>query len=346
MSEQNHPYEYEIEELANRDSWHMFRIIGEFVEGFDALAGIEPAITIYGSARELKPDHPLYVKTEEIAFRLAKQGFSIITGGGPGTMEAANKGALRGEARSVGLNIKLPRSKSPTISPPRRLTFRYFFVRKVMLVKYASAFIFMPGGLGTLDELTEVLTLMQTHKIKPFPVILVDSDYWKGLLDWMRNTVLAQGFISEEDLNLLRVCDTVDEVVDAVQHVAAQAPAGRQESRQPVNDALPAAMKPPEQPQSEAASGRAFRPFGGRRAGSRASSLRRAWQRRQLWLAWPGYSDTLIAVKIVGTLLAIYLLWILHYRRPRIMLLATIAVVCWYTLVVFWNVSIVVVGSR
>ena len=216
MPEQNHPYEYEIEELANRNTWYMFRIIGEFVEGFDALANVEPAVTIYGSAREFKPDHPLYVKTEEIAFRLAKQGFSIITGGGPGAMEAANKGALRGEARSVGLNIKLPLEQKPNDFSTTTLSFRYFFVRKVMLVKYASAFIFMPGGLGTLDELTEVFTLIQTHKIKPFPIILVDSDYWKGMLDWMRNTVLAQGFISEEDLKLLRVCDTVDEVVNAV----------------------------------------------------------------------------------------------------------------------------------
>ncbi len=216
MQEQNHPYEYEIEELANRDSWRMFRIIGEFVEGFDALNDVEPAITIYGSARELSPDHLLYVKTEEIAYRLAKLGFSIITGGGHSAMEAANKGALRGEARSIGLNIKLPMEQKPNDFTTTTLTFRYFFVRKVMLVKYASAFIFVPGGLGTLDELTEVLTLMQTHKIKPFPVILVDSAYWKGLLDWMRNTTLAQGFISEEDLKLLRVCDTVDEVVDAV----------------------------------------------------------------------------------------------------------------------------------
>jgi uncharacterized protein (TIGR00730 family) len=216
MKEQHQPFEYEIEQLANRDSWRMFRIISEFVEGFDSLAAIEPAVTIYGSARDLKPEHPLYVKTEEIAFRLAKQGFSIITGGGPGTMEAANRGALRGEARSIGLNIKLPQEQKPNDFTTVSLNFRYFFVRKVMLVKYASAFIFMPGGLGTMDELAEVLTLMQTHKIKPFPVLLVDSAYWKGLLDWMTNTVLAQGFISEEDLHLLRVCDTVDEVVNAV----------------------------------------------------------------------------------------------------------------------------------
>jgi hypothetical protein len=216
MQEERQPLEYEIEELANQDSWRMFRIIGEFVEGFDALANVEPAVTIYGSARDLKPEHPLYVKTEEIAFRLARQGFSIVTGGGPGTMEAANKGAIRGEARSIGLNIKLPQEQKSNEFTTTSLNFRYFFVRKVMLVKYASAFIFMPGGLGTIDELTEVLTLRQTHKIKPFPAILVDSSYWNGLLEWMRNTILAEGFISEEDLNLLRVCDTVDETVDAV----------------------------------------------------------------------------------------------------------------------------------
>lgn len=216
MQEQHQPGEYEIEELANRDSWRMFRIIGEFVEGFDALSDIEPAVTIYGSAQALKPDHPLYVKTEDIAYRLAKKGFSIVTGGGPGTMEAANRGALRGEARSIGLNIKLPLEQKANPFATKSLTFRYFFVRKVLLVKYASAFVFMPGGLGTLDELTEVLTLMQTHKIKPFPAILVDSAYWQGLLDWLRHTTLAQGFIAEEDLKLLRICDTVDEVVDAV----------------------------------------------------------------------------------------------------------------------------------
>ena len=216
MPEHSQPYEYDIEELANQDSWRMFRIIAEFVEGFDALNGIEPAISIYGSARDIPTEHPLYVKTEEIAYRLGKQGFSIITGGGPGAMEAANRGAMRGGARSIGLNIKLPMEQKPNEFTTRTLNFRYFFVRKVMLVKYASAFIFVPGGLGTLDELGEVLTLMQTHKIKPFPAILVDSQYWQGLLEWLRNTMLARGFISDEDMQLLRVCDTVDEVVDAV----------------------------------------------------------------------------------------------------------------------------------
>jgi uncharacterized protein (TIGR00730 family) len=152
MPEPQKPFEYEIDELANRDSWRMFRIISEFVEGFDALNNIEPAVSIYGSARELKETDPLYVKTEDIAFRLAKKGFNIITGGGPGVMEAANKGALRGEARSVGLNIKLPLEQKANEFVTTSLTFRYFFVRKVMLVKYASAFIFMPGGLGTVTS--------------------------------------------------------------------------------------------------------------------------------------------------------------------------------------------------
>jgi uncharacterized protein (TIGR00730 family) len=216
MTDPRTKFEYEIEELANRDSWRMFRIISEFVEGFDALNNIEPAVSIYGSAREIKETDPLYVRTEEIAFRLAKQGFNIITGGGPGTMEAANRGAIRGEARSVGLNIRLPLEQKANEYTTTTLTFRYFFVRKVMLVKYASAFIFMPGGLGTMDELFEVLTLIQTHKSKPFPAILVDSSYWSGLLGWMAGTQLAKGLISESDLKLLRVCDTADEVVDAV----------------------------------------------------------------------------------------------------------------------------------
>lgn len=209
-------YEYEINELVKEDSWRLFRIIGEFVEGFEALSDVEPAISIYGSAQPLTAESALYRKTEEIAFRLGQLGFSIITGGGPGTMEAANKGALRAGAKSIGLNIKLPAEQRPNDFTTISLNFRYFFVRKVMLVRYASAFVFMPGGLGTLDELSEVLTLIQTRKIKPFPAILVDSGYWQGFLDWLRNTSLAQGYISEEDLRLLRVCDTAEEVVEIV----------------------------------------------------------------------------------------------------------------------------------
>ncbi len=210
------PYGYEINELAKEESWRMFRIIGELVEGFDTLSGIEPAITIYGSAR-LAVDNELYAKTEEIAHRLGTIGFSIITGGGPGVMEAANKGALKAGVASVGLNIELPEEQVRNSYTTKSVTFHHFFVRKVMLVKYATAFVIIPGGLGTLDELTEVLTLIQTNKIKPFPVILFDSEYWKGFLDWLRSSVLARKFISEEDFNLLRVCDHPDEIVEMVQ---------------------------------------------------------------------------------------------------------------------------------
>lgn len=208
--------EYEINQYAKEESWRMFRIIGEMVEGFDELAGVEPAVTIYGSAR-LKPDDELFARTEEIARRLGEMGFSIISGGGPGVMEAANKGALEVGVASIGLNIELPEEQAPNPYTTKSITFHHFFVRKVMLVKYATAFVMMPGGLGTLDELSEVLTLMQTEKIEPFPVLLVCSEYWKGFLDWLRNTTLARGFVSEKDFDLLRVCDTPDEVVNTVQ---------------------------------------------------------------------------------------------------------------------------------
>jgi len=208
--------EYEINQLAKEESWRMFRIIGELVEGFDELAGVEPAVTIYGSAR-LKPDDELFAKTEETARRLGELGFSIISGGGPGVMEAANKGALEAGVASIGLNIDLPEEQTSNPYATKAITFKHFFARKVMLVKYATAFIIMPGGLGTLDELTEVLTLMQTHKIKPFPVVLFDSEYWNGFLDWLRNQTLARGYVSEDDFDLLRVCDTPEEVVDTVQ---------------------------------------------------------------------------------------------------------------------------------
>ena len=182
--EANMQQEYEINELAKEESWRMFRIIGELVEGFDRLSGIEPAVTIYGSAR-IKPGEELYAKTEEIARRLGENGFSIITGGGPGVMEAANKGALEAGVKSVGVNIELPEEQASNPYSSISLSLRHFFVRKVLLVKYATAFIIMPGGLGTLDEVTEVLTLMQTHKIKPFPVILFGNNYWKGFLPWL-----------------------------------------------------------------------------------------------------------------------------------------------------------------
>jgi uncharacterized protein (TIGR00730 family) len=206
---------YEINDLAKEESWRMFRIIGELVEGFDKLAGIEPAVTIYGSAR-INQNDKLYAQTEEIAQRLGELGFSIITGGGPGVMEAANNGALKAGVTSVGLNIELPEEQACNTYTTKSITFSHFFIRKVMLVKYATAFIIMPGGLGTLDELTEVLTLIQTHKIKPFPVVLFDMDYWKGLLDWLQKTVCTRAFISNEDLSLLRVCNKPEAVVELV----------------------------------------------------------------------------------------------------------------------------------
>ena len=209
------PSEYEINELAKEESWRMFRIIGELVEGFDSLADVEPAVSIYGSAR-IAPGDGLYTQTKEIARRLGELGFSIITGGGPGVMEAANRGALEAGVKSIGLNIQLPQEQTSNVYVTKSMTFNHFFVRKTMLVKYASAFIIMPGGLGTLDEVTEVLTLMQTHKIKPFPVVLFDNSYWKGFLDWLRSSVLSRGFISEVDFDLLRVCDNPDEAIEAV----------------------------------------------------------------------------------------------------------------------------------
>jgi len=219
---------YEINELAKEESWRLFRIIGELVEGFDKLSGIEPAITIYGSSRS-QPEQDDYEKAREIARLLGEHGFSIITGGGPGAMEAANRGAQEAGAKSVGLNVVLPEEQVLNTYASLSISFNHFFVRKVMLVKYSTAFVIMPGGLGTLDELTEVLTLIQTSKIKPFPVILFNSSYWQGFLDWMRNCSLACGYISESDLKLLRLSDKPSEVVEIVRnwHLT-QAVVGRQ----------------------------------------------------------------------------------------------------------------------
>lgn len=218
---------YEINELVKEDSWRLFRIIGELVEGFDKLSGIEPAVTIYGSSRS-QPGQDDYEKAREIARLLGQQGFSIITGGGPGAMEAANRGAQEAGAKSVGLNIVLPEEQALNTYASLSISFNHFFVRKVMLVKYSIAFVIMPGGLGTLDELTEVLTLIQTHKIKPFPVILFNSSYWQGFLDWMRNSTLACEYISESDLELLRLSDEPSDVVEIVKRWhQAQAIVGR-----------------------------------------------------------------------------------------------------------------------
>jgi uncharacterized protein (TIGR00730 family) len=218
MKEKGRPEDqYEINKIEKEESWRLFRIMGEFVDGFDALSGIEPAVSVYGSARPLTRRSKLYRETEELAFRLGQMGFAVITGGGPGLMEAANRGAARAGAPSVGLNIKLPLEQKSNHYATMSLTFSHFFVRKVMLVKYASAFIIMPGGLGTLDEMTEVLTLIQTQTIKPFPILLYGRGYWQGFLDWLKDTSLKQGYINAKDFALLRVFDKIDDVIDAVQ---------------------------------------------------------------------------------------------------------------------------------
>jgi uncharacterized protein (TIGR00730 family) len=196
------------------DSWRVFRIMSEFVEGFESLAGIGKAVTIFGSART-RPDDPYYKAAEETARLLGKNRFSVITGGGPGIMEAANKGAFEAGAQSVGLNITLPHEQEGNKYQTISLDFHYFYVRKVMFVKYATAFVCFPGGYGTLDEFFETITLIQTLKIEPFPIILYGSEYWNGLVDWMTKTLVPK-FIDEEDLAIFRVVDDPREVVKLV----------------------------------------------------------------------------------------------------------------------------------
>jgi len=209
------PERYEINALEKEESWRLFRYLGELVEGFDKLSAIEPAVTIYGSA-VATPDQADYQNARQIASLLGKQGFNIVTGGGPGMMEAANLGASEAGVKSIGLNIQLPKEQKCNSYSNLTISFNHFFVRKIMLVKYASAFVIMPGGLGTLDELSEVLTLIQTNKIKPFPVILFNSTFWRGLLDWLQSTVLLPGYVSESDLQLLRISDQPEDVLDIV----------------------------------------------------------------------------------------------------------------------------------
>lgn len=206
---------YLVDELTANESWRIFRIMAEFIEGFEVLSKIPPAVSIFGSART-HPDDSDYKKTEETAAKLVKKGYAIVTGGGPGIMEAANKGASEAGGVSVGLNINLPEEQKPNKYIGTYLDFRYFFVRKVMFVKYSVAFVIFPGGLGTLDELFESVGLIQTRKIKPFPVILVGREYWKGLMNWMKLTVLEGGKISPEDINLFHIIDEPDEIVNFV----------------------------------------------------------------------------------------------------------------------------------
>lgn len=198
-----------------RESWHVFGIMSEFVEAAERLADIRPAISIFGSAR-LKEGTPYYQLTEEIARQLSDSGFAIISGGGPGLMEAASKGAFHGKSPSVGLNIELPHESTGNGYQDLSLRFRHFFSRKVAFVKYAAAYVVMPGGFGTLDELSEALTLIQTQKTKPMPIILVGSAFWNGLLVWMRDELVTGGVISATDLDLMTVVDDAQSVVDAI----------------------------------------------------------------------------------------------------------------------------------
>lgn len=207
---------YVLDNSVIGDSWRMFRIMSEFVEGFDAMSAVDrPMVTIYGSARTTQ-DHPEYLLAEKIAAGLASEGYGVITGGGPGIMEAGNKGAFEAGGISIGLNIDLPHEQNlnPYTSFP--LNFKYFFVRKVMFMKYSMAFVIMPGGFGSLDELFECLTLIQTERIRPFPIILVGSEFWTGLVDWIKDKLLGEGKISEKDIQLMRVVDDPEELIHFV----------------------------------------------------------------------------------------------------------------------------------
>ncbi|HEX2269308.1 MAG TPA: TIGR00730 family Rossman fold protein [Pyrinomonadaceae bacterium] len=203
------------DEFTHTDPWRVFRIMGEFVEGFDELASLSRGISIFGSARS-KPDDADYIAAEETAALLAAEGYAVITGGGPGIMEAANKGAFEAGGLSVGCNIELPFEQRPNQYQTHSVTFKYFFVRKMMFVKYSLGFIIFPGGFGTFDELFEALTLIQTRKIRNFPIILFDSSYWTGMLNWLRDVVLAEGKISETDFRMLQITDSPSEVVELV----------------------------------------------------------------------------------------------------------------------------------
>lgn len=202
-------------EIKTNDSWALFKIMGEFVRGFEKMSEIGPCVSIFGSART-KPDHEFYQLTVDVAEEIAKSGYGVITGGGPGIMEAGNKGAHQANGTSVGLNIELPfeQHENPYIDHGKNINFDYFFVRKVVFVKYSQGFVVMPGGFGTLDEVFEAITLIQTKKVESFPVILVGTEFWSGLMDWIKNTLLEKfGNISEKDLDLIHLVDTPQQVV-------------------------------------------------------------------------------------------------------------------------------------
>ncbi len=212
----NHPSLAPVNDtVLTRESWKIFQIMAEFVEGFERLAQIKPSVSIFGSARTPE-DHPYYRLTVDIARALSDSGFSVVSGGGPGIMEAANKGAYEGKSPSIGLNIQLPHEQSGNPYQDISLSFRHFFSRKVMFVKYASAYVVMPGGFGTLDELAEILTLVQTGKTRRIPIILVHAPFWEGLLAWFRHSLVEEKMIDPTDMDLIQVLNTPKEVVDAI----------------------------------------------------------------------------------------------------------------------------------
>ncbi|MDK2920900.1 MAG: hypothetical protein PWR24_457 [Desulfonauticus sp.] len=210
--------QYLIDDLSHKDAWRLFRIMAEFVDGFENLNDLGPAVSIFGSAR-VSPEEKEYQLTYQIAKQLAEAGYGVITGGGPGLMEAGNKGALEGGGKSVGLHIHLPFEQKPNEYTTLRCDFRYFFVRKVMFIKYAMAYVVMPGGFGTLDELSEALVLTQTRRIKPFPIILVGKDFWSPLLDWFKNKLLPKKFIKEQDFDIFFVVDEAEEVLNIIKRL-------------------------------------------------------------------------------------------------------------------------------
>lgn len=204
-----------VEAELNRESWRVFQIMAEFVEGFEQLSRVTPAVSIFGSARTLE-DHPWYEKAETVARLLSDSGFSVISGGGPGIMEAANKGAYAGPSPSIGLNISLPHEQAANQYQDLSLNYRHFFARKVMFIKYAAAYVVLPGGFGTLDELAECLTLVQTGKGRKIPIILVEGGFWEGLIDWFRDVLCDAGTISRSDLDLIQIQDEPEEIVKAI----------------------------------------------------------------------------------------------------------------------------------
>jgi len=207
--------QYVVDDLTLQESWRIFQIMAEFVEGFDVMPQVFPAVTVFGSS-QIKAQSAVYKTTIEVSRLLVENGFNVISGGGPGVMEAANKGATQAGGKSVGLHINLPSEQEANEYANVRLNFNYFFIRKVMFVKYAVAYIIMPGGFGTLDELFEALTLIQTKRIRSFPVILMDSKFWNGLLDWFSNTLIKKKTLSKSDLEVFNVVDTAEEAVGII----------------------------------------------------------------------------------------------------------------------------------